>query len=199
MKKKFFIASLIIIPFISIFLIVVFRVKFYPTNEEIMDSLKGIEYYKADVEYVIKNSHGEYKEDTTIFFGSDMGMRIEFEGDRIKVYKDNSIKVTGDNKEYQVNSSFDYVYPLSFISYILENSVSEVYRGTEEWGDREYLEVVIKLSETNRHISYGKLYIDKKERKPIGIKIYDIDNNESIIIKYNNFTYLKKIDEKLFE
>lgn len=199
MKKRFFIASLIIIPFISIFLIVTFRAKLYPTNEEIINGLKGIKYYKADIEYIIKNSHGEYKEDATIFFGSDMGMRIEFEGNRAKVYKDDSIKVIKDEKQYQINSSFDYVYPLPFMSYILENNINEIYTGTEEWGDKEYLEVVIKLSDTNRHISYGKLYIDKEEREPIGIKIYDIEDNESIIIRYNNFTYLKNIDEKLFE
>ena len=52
MKKKIIIAVLLLIPFISILLVIVFRGVILPTNEEIIKSLKNIKYYEANVEYM---------------------------------------------------------------------------------------------------------------------------------------------------
>lgn len=199
MKKKVFLDVIIIIPFIAISLIICFRARYYPTNEEIIYDLRNAEGYTADVEYTIKNSRGDYREDVAIFYSKDFGMKIEFDENRTKIYKDESIIVRGTDDEYMIDGSFDYVYPLAFLNRSLENKISEVYRNSEEWGEREYLEIVLKLSVQNRHINYARLYVDKKEKTPIAMKIYDVDGKESITIKYKKFRYLNKIDEEVFK
>ena len=59
MKKKIIITLLLIIPFISIFLVVIFRGILSPDNEEIIRDLKNIKCYETKVEYIVKNSKGE--------------------------------------------------------------------------------------------------------------------------------------------
>lgn len=53
MKKKIIISLLLIIPFISIVLVIIFRAKFLPNNEDIIRELKNIKCYETKVEYII--------------------------------------------------------------------------------------------------------------------------------------------------
>ena len=68
MKKKIIITLLLIIPFISFFLVVIFRGILSPDNEEIIRDLKNIKCYETKVEYIVKNSRGEEREYSSILF-----------------------------------------------------------------------------------------------------------------------------------
>lgn len=73
MKKKIIITLLLIIPFISIFLVVIFRGMVSPNNEDIIRDLKNIKCYETKVEYIVKNSKGEEREDTFQYYSKDKG------------------------------------------------------------------------------------------------------------------------------
>lgn len=202
MKAKFKITKkwwlLMAVPFISIMLVIIFRHEYDPTNEEILESVKNSKAYSSQVDYTIKNSRGEYKEETNIYYGKELGMRIEFGQERVKIYKDGYISMNDNGDEYKVDGDLDKVYTLSFVSNLLTNEIKDIKEESEEWGDTKYLKVEISLPFKNNHMSSAKLYINKKDKCPIITKIYDINNDEKMTIVYKDFKYLDEIDKELF-
>jgi hypothetical protein len=93
---------LLLIPFISIIIVVIFRNSYFPTNDEIIEDVKNAENYTSKVEYQVKNARGEYREDTTIYYSKEQGMRIEFKEDRVKIYKSDSININDNGYEYEL-------------------------------------------------------------------------------------------------
>ena len=89
MKKKIIIALLLLIPFISIIFVILFRGVIMPSNEEIISSLKDINAYKCEVEYITKNSKGIEKEVTSQYYSKEKGVRVEYGDDLVKIYKHN--------------------------------------------------------------------------------------------------------------
>ncbi|MDD6794104.1 MAG: germination lipoprotein GerS-related protein [Clostridiaceae bacterium] len=196
LKKWLFL--LLLIPFISIILVIIFRNNYFPTNEEIIDKVKNTEAYTSNVQYIIKNSKGKYEENTKIYFSKKYGMRIEFENDRTKIYKEGSISMKDKGSEYETNGDIDQLYPLAFTSNLLSNSIQEIKEGAEEWGDAKYIEIKVDLPYKNIHMTSAKLYINKNDNTPIVAKIFDINGDERVTILYKDFEYMKKIDESLF-
>ena len=191
-ERKVLLLLLLLIPFISIIAIIGFRHNYAPTNEEIIEYIKKSKAYTSKAEYKIKNSKGEYKEDTNI------GMRIEFGQDRIKIYKDGYISMQDKGGKYELEKDFDSLYPLSFVSNLLCGDIEEINEGAEEWGDIQYLEIKVNLSNINDHMTSAKIYINKEDKTPIVTKIYDKDGKSRVDIVYKEFNYLKEIDKNLF-
>lgn len=190
---------LLVIPFISIIIVVIFRHSYLSTNDEIIEEVRNAENYTSKAEYKIKNSRGEYKENTTIYYSKEQGMRIEFEEDRVKIYNGESIKINDNGYEYELKGDFDQLYPLAFINNLLLNKIQYIEDGSEDWGEVQYIEIGIELPFKNNHMTYAKLFINKKDKVPIVAKVYDVNKEERVTIIYKDFEYLKKFDEDLFE
>lgn len=201
MKKKVLITLLLCIPFISIILVIMFRLTVVPTNEEVVSQLKEITCYKTNVEYITNNSRGEEKEETTQYYSEDKGARIDFGIDRIKFYKDGNIRVEDNisNKEYNVEADLDKLHSLAFMKNLLSYPIEEgsIKEGQEEWGEKKYIELTLELFLENDHLDKAKVFIDKKEKTPIGAIIYDKEGNDRLRIIYKNFEKLKEIDNDL--
>lgn len=201
MRKKILITLLLCIPFISIILAIIFRLTAMPTNEEIISELRGIKCYKTNVEYIVKNTRGEEREETIQYYSEDKGARIDFGEDRIKFYKDGNIKVKDNisNKEYTVDEELDVLHSLTFVKNLLSYPIIEgsIKEGQEEWGDRIYIELDLELFLENDHLYKAKVFIDKKEKAPIGAIVYDKEGNDRLRIIYKNFEKLKEIDNDL--
>lgn len=197
-KFKKWVFLLLLVPFISIIIVIIFRNSYFPTNDEIIEDVRNAENYTSKVEYQMKNSRGEYKENTTIYYSKKKGMRIDFEEDRFKIYKDESININDTGYEYELTGNFDVFYPLAFTNNLLLNEIQEIEEGTEEWGDEEYIGISIELPFKNNHMTSAKLYINKKDKVPIVAKVYDINKQERVTIIYKDFQYLKRFDEDLF-
>lgn len=189
---------LLLIPFVSIIIVIIFRHSYFPTNDEIIEEVKNADNYTSKVEYQIKNSMGEYKENTTIYYSKDQGMRIEFEENRVKIYNDGIINVNDNGYEYELEGDFDQFYPLAFTNNLLLNEIKDVEEGSEEWGEGQYIEINIELPFKNTHMTSAKLYINKEDKVPIVAKVYDINKKERVTIIYKEFEYLEEVDEKLF-
>ena len=56
MKKKILTLVLFLLPLVSILLVVIYRMTAEPSSDKVIDSLRNIEMYKSDVDYIIKNS-----------------------------------------------------------------------------------------------------------------------------------------------
>jgi len=197
-KFKKWVMLVLLIPFISIIIVIIFRHSYFPTNDEIIEEVKSAENYTSKVEYKIKNSRGEYKENTDIYYSKEHGMKIEFEENRVKYYNSGSINIKDSGYEYEFKGDFDQLYPLAFTSNLLSNKIQYIEEGSEEWGDGQFIEVSIELPFKNNHMAYAKLYINKKDKVPIVAKVYDINDEERLTIVYREFEYLKKYDENLF-
>ena len=202
MKKKIIITLLLIVPFISIFLVVIFRGVLSPNNEEIIRDLKNIKCYETKVEYIVKNSKGEEREDTVQYYSKDEGVRIEFDDGKVKLYKSDGLHVKDNSSadEYVIENDMDIIHSMAFMNKILSyplksNSIKE---GQEEWGDKIYIQVDTELFLNNEHFNSARIFINKKTKTPIGIIIYDKDGNDSVRIIYEDFKIVKEIDENLF-
>lgn len=202
MKKKIIITLLLVIPFISIFLVIIFRGILSPNNEEIIRDLKNIKCYETKVEYIVKNSKGEEREDTVQYYSKDEGVRIEFDDGKVKLYKSDGLHVKDNSSadEYVIENDMDILHSMAFMNKILSyplksNSIKE---GQEEWGDKIYIQVDTELFLNNEHFNSARIFINKKTKVPIGIIIYDKDGNDSVRIIYEDFKSVKDIDENLF-
>lgn len=201
MKKKLLLGLLVSIPIILIIFVILFRVTAEPTNEEIIESLKGINAYKAEVQFIINNSRDEETQDTIQYYKKDVGGRIDFGTDRTKIYKDGSILVKDNiaNKEYTMEDGMDDLYSLSFVNKLLSYPIDNegINEGQEEWGDTEYIVFTSELFLKNDSLNKIKIFIDKQEKTPIGAIIYDKENKDRVRIIYRNFEKLKELDEEL--
>lgn len=203
MKKKLLLILMVCIPFISIILVILFRATAEPTNEEIIKSLKEINSYSTGVEYIIKNTRGEEREETTQYYLKDIGGRIDFGEDRSKLYKDNKIIIKDgiSNKEYSMEDDMDEIHSLAFLNKLLSYPIDEsgIKEGQEEWGDTEYIEFTCEMFLKNDHLDKVRIFINKQEKTPIGAIIYDKDGKDRIRIIYRDFEKLKQLDSGLLE
>ena len=201
MKKKILIGLLLCILFISIVLVIIFRATATPTSEEIINELKEITCYKTNVEYISKNTRGEESEETVQYYSVDKGARIDFGQDRVKFYRDGKITVKDNisNKEFNVEDEFDVVHSLAFMKNLLSYPIIEgsIKEGQEEWGEKMFIELEVELFLKNDYLDKAKVFIDKKEKTPIGVIVYDKDGNIKLRIIYKNFEKLKEIDNDL--
>lgn len=202
MKKKILTILLVLLPLISIILVVVYRLTAEPSNIEVIDSLKNIQMYKADVEYIIKNSRGVERETTTHYYSTQYGRRIDFGEDRSKIYLDDKI-IVKDNiseKTYEVEEEVDVFHSIAFLDILLLSPITsnEIKVGKEEWGETEYIEIDCDLLLSNDHLDSVKIFIDKNSKTPIGAIVYDKESIEKVRIVYKNFEKLKEIEEGLF-
>ncbi|MDO5779055.1 MAG: germination lipoprotein GerS-related protein [Clostridium sp.] len=202
MKKKIIITLLLIIPFISIFLVVIFRGILSPSNEDIIRDLKNIKCYETKVEYIVKNSKGEERESTVQYYSKEEGVRVEFDDDKVKLYKSDGIHVRDNSStgEYVIESDMDILHSMAFMNKILSYPLKSdsIKEGQEEWGDKIYIQVDTELFLNNEHFDSARIFINKKTKTPIGIVIYDKDGNDSVRIIYEDFKIVKEVDDDLF-
>lgn len=203
MKKKLLLILLVSIPITLIALVIIFRMTAEPTNEEIIKSLKDINMYKTEVEFLIKNSRGEETQNAIQYYKKDIGGRIDFGQDRTKLYNNDTILVKDNisKKEYTIKDNMDYLYSMSFLSKLLSYPIDseEVQEGQEEWGDTEYITFSSELFLKNDNLDKVRIYIDKNNKIPLGAIIYDKNNNDRVRIIYRNFEKLKELDEGLLK
>ena len=202
MKKKIIITLLLIIPFISIFLVVIFRGILSPSNEDIIRDLKNIKCYETKVEYIVKNSKGEERESTVQYYSKEEGVRVEFDDDKVKLYKSDGIHVRDNSStgEYVIENDMDILHSMAFMNKILSYPLKSdsIKEGQEEWGDKIYIQVDTELFLSNEHFNSARIFINKKTKTPIGIIVYDKDGNDSVRIIYEDFKVVKEVDKNLF-
>lgn len=197
-KYIWIIFTLITIPIILIGVIIFFRHNYIPTNEEVIEKVKNTNSYSCNVEYIIKNSKNTYDENVKLIYDKNLGIRIEFDKDRVKIYKDGYISVTDNGDEYELEKNTDVVYPLACISNILDNDIESIQEGKEEWGDKVYIKLRVNLPFQNKHLSYAYIFMDKEEQIPVLTQIYDVNDEERLNIIYKDFKRLKEVDKSLF-
>ena len=178
-----------LIPIITIIIIIQFRRIVMPTNEEIIQYIKNVNSYSTKIEYTIRNSKGNYVEEVEAKYNKGNGMTVIFPDNKIKIYKDEFISINEKNLEYDLNSDSDLLFPLGFINKILEGNISNIDEKTEEWGDIKYLDIDIELDSKNNHMKKIKVYINKGDKTPILIKVFDKDNCEKVTIKFKDFNF----------
>ena len=188
LKKKLKIGSIIILPIFILGLIVFFRNEVSPTNEQIIDSIKNMEQYESIVEFTITNTRGSYVEKAKLHYSKNHDHIMEF-GDRlVKTYKKDSIIMKyKDGKEYNLEKDTDSFYVLAIINNLLNNPVTKIENESLEWGDLEYIKVSIDIISNNQHLDKAVFYVNKKEKVPMLIKIFDVNGKERVKIEYREF------------
>ncbi|GFP74001.1 germination lipoprotein GerS-related protein [Clostridium fungisolvens] len=203
MKKN---RLLLILLFIIIAAVSIFAAyqKFYNiTPEEILDEIKEIKSYTADVTYTSISSRGEVKYETTQCYDREQGTRVDFKEGRIYLYKQNKIYVkdTNTNRQYEVDKNSDEFYKLAFIDEIgkyivLDQEIKYYYKDIN--GVR-CLIVEFSILNNNQNMDKQVLIIDSESKVPKELLIYDKNGSERGRIEYSNFKKSNKLDKKLFD
>ena len=124
-----------------------------PTNEEVIKSLKDIKAYKTDIEFLIKNSRDEERENAIQYYKKEVGGKISFGEDRSKLYKDNMILVKDNvsSKEYIIEKAMNDVYSISFLNKLLSYPINNegLQEGQEAYSWTDY-QIFIILSSSDR-------------------------------------------------
>ena len=127
---------------------------------------------------------------------------MDFGEQLTKIYKSDGILVkdNSSNMEYTTDSDMDVMHSLAFVNKILSFPVitDSLTEGQEEWGDRLYIQMDLELFLDNEHLNTARIFIDKKEKTPIGIIIYDKSGKDALRIVYTDFKKVKDMDENLF-
>ena len=100
---------------------------------------------------------------------------------------------------YIYGQDMDIVHPLAFINNILAYPIKEgsISEGQEEWGDTIYIKADVELFLNNIYFNKATIFIDKKNRVPIGIVVYDRQDKCVLKIIYEKFEEVEKIDDTL--
>ncbi|MGL5648049.1 MAG: germination lipoprotein GerS-related protein [Clostridium sp.] len=187
-KRKIKFASIVILPIIIIGIIVGARGIIGMSNEELVDKIKNLKEYTSIVEFTIRNSRGEYLEKAKVHYSENHDPIIEF-GDRlVKTYKKDSIQMKyKDGKEYNLEKDTDSFYILSMLNELLKYPIISIEEEAAEWEDLKYVKVSVDIVSNNKHLDKAILYINKKEKIPMLIKVQDINGEERVRIQYRDF------------
>lgn len=196
MKKRKWLFLLLIIPLISIIIIIKFRYEYIPSSDEIIEEIKATKGYKAKVNYLFINQKSKYSENAVIYYSEDSCNKIQFENGIEEKYIDEDIEMKGEQKLYKINKELYDTYSLAFVEKIMKNKVLNISEDSEEWGEIEYINIEMLLKGNNENINKANLYIDKKNKVPIMIRVFDRNNKLRIVIKFEEFQYLDNIEKR---
>jgi outer membrane lipoprotein-sorting protein len=171
--------------------------------EEILNSLKEIRTYTANVNIILKNDKQVLKYECRQFFDKSLGYRLEVGSDRVQIHKDRKIFVDDkkNGSKYVLEDDFDKIYSLSFIGkYIgfLYTNKDIKYSSKDEEG-RSFQIIEVILPGDNRNLYKADLYIDKKSCAPEKIIVYDNKSNEKVLIEYSAFVPNEQVNSELFK
>ena len=201
MKKRILIGIAIAVPIITIMLVILMRLLVSPTNQEVIDNVKKMKCYKADVQYIFSNTRGDETENAKVYFDEKALGRIVFQTDRERIYKRDKVIVKDNiaNKEYSIDKELNDLYKMTFLRKLLEYPINQasIQEGQEEWGEKKYLYFEIDITDQGNNAKKAIVYIDKDEEVPIGVIVYNKENKVSLKIIYNEFEKMKKLDEDL--
>ena len=167
-----------------------------------MDHLRFIERYSTEVDYLVINPKGQYREKAMLFYSSKAGHRLELGEERVLLYKKEGITVQDlkNNKSYELKSDYDEFYRWAFIrefiTLIYTNEEVKIY--SQEKEGKNYLFIELYIPGGNKHIHKGILQVNKETKAPELLTIYDSDGELRAEITYLNFKFEKELDEKLF-
>ncbi|MCI5726229.1 MAG: hypothetical protein MR274_01625 [Clostridium sp.] len=196
MKKRKWLFLLLIIPLISIIIIIKFRYEYIPSSDEIIEEIKATKGYKAKVNYLFINQKSKYSENAVIYYSEDSCNKIQFENGIEEKYIDEDIEIKGEQKLYKIDKELYDTYSLAFVEKIMKNKVLNISEDSEEWGEIEYINIEMLLKGNNENINKANLYIDKKNKVPIMIRVFDRNNKLRIVIKFEEFQYLDNIEKR---
>ena len=175
-------------------------------SEQAFDYIKSLKNYISDVKITFKNDRGEGSFYLKQYSNVDSIYRMDLEGDRSYIYKDDKIHVKDikNTTEYSVDEKFDEVYKYCFLNeYIkLIYSMDEVIYFKESIYEGENEKVIygarVNIPTNNLNIKYAILYLDGEKHIPIKLEIFDSKNNERVLIEYITFEILQEIDNNVF-
>lgn len=173
------------------------------SSEDVINHLKSLRSYSADVNITIKNDRQELLYECKQFYDKIQGYRLEIGSDRVQVYKDNKIYVADkkNGAKYILEGDFDQTYSLSFIGkYIglLYTNETIKYSVKEMEGNR-YQVIELLIPGNNRNIHRAEMYINTKTYLPERVIVYDQKNTERILINYKELSANEEINKELFK
>ncbi|WP_010294753.1 germination lipoprotein GerS-related protein [Clostridium senegalense] len=193
---------LMIVAFFIIAITSVMFFKFKPQKplayEEIIENLKNINGYTANIKIDIKNAKQNLTYDGKQIYIREKGGQINLGENRCFTYDDKGIHVKDNNngEKYDLPDGFDEVLKGLFVNEFINliNTSNEVVIENKELNNKQYLTISLLLPGYNRNIYKGIMYIDIKDGLPREYHILDEKENIRLICTYNKFLKLKEIE-----
>lgn len=104
------------------------------------------------------------------------------------------------NQTWKIDNFQQSPEQLMFIGYFLRNYVTskESKFEIESFEGEDYLVMETKIPGGNYYFDHQKLWVDKKQKVPVKLYVYDEKNSVCFRVYYENFEYNPKLEDNLF-
>lgn len=202
MKKKIILIALSIFIIISGSFIFKYKNSKDRNPNDAIDCLKSLDSYTCDVDVHIKNSKQEIEKKCRQFYSKKYGNKLEIDGKRVLLYKENNITVRdlNNNNQYVLDKNFDDVFKLSFIEQYIgllytNHDIENSFKTIEK---RQYQLIELTIPGNNRNLNRAILYVNLENNNPEKIVVYDIKGKEILSFLYSKFIPNAEISKDVF-
>lgn len=200
MKKKILLILLLLILLIFGGL-AVYQLKFKSSIEDDIQKIRTIKCYSTDVNYVFKNSRGQFKEAGKQYYNDKYGMKLVL-GEKEQIYKDDKIVIkNGDNKKYEVDSSYDNFYRYTFINELNEFLIpsDNIKYSYDTFEGKKCIVIEFNSLNGNENMQKEVLLIDAKKLIPVQINILNGKGEDKVTVTFKNFNTSGTVQKELFD
>ncbi|WP_097027286.1 germination lipoprotein GerS-related protein [Clostridium peptidivorans] len=166
-----------------------------------LDYIKSLKSYTSDAHIILQNDKQNIEYDMKQYYKKNMGVRLELNSDRIYVCKGDKIYVNDIKSgfKYTLSGDFENIVKLSsvgeYIRLIYTNEEIKTY--FKDISGIKYQVLEIYLSNLNRNLDKGKLYINNETKLPEFVEVYDLNNKIKFKVLYKNFVANAEVNEEL--
>lgn len=198
MKKYLTLIICAIVVVSAIFGISLYKKVFTKTPEDMVNKFKTINCYECDISYEIFNKRNNKVEYASITSKGSKDVKIKFNDGRQMIYKEDEILLSNDltEEEYHLSKDFDRFYCLATIENIRQAILSngkDMKISYHEGNNLGFIDIAYNIYDNNKEINRAVISIDSKKAIPVEAKIYDDNDNITMVITYNNFVVNKRI------
>lgn len=170
-------------------------------TQKSLDYIKSLKSYTSDAHIILQNDKQNIEYDMKQYYKKNMGVRLELNSDRIYICKGDKIYVndTKSGFKYSLSGDFENIVKLSsvgeYIRLIYTNEEIKTY--FKDISGIKYQVLEIYLSNLNRNLDKGKLYINTETKLPEFVEVYDLNNKVKFKVLYKNFVANAEFNEEL--
>lgn len=176
--------------------------------EKIYDKYKDLKSYAANAEITVISNLTENTYKVRQYYRSPSSFKLEISSpDELKGsgYSFHSGKIILNSEFGKVSTMLDYIPEdrnYVFISDFFENyykSEEAFVETINDLGSGECIVLKNVLSDSNPQRYSQSLWVSDKDFSPIKLVTYDMDNNETLVVKFSEFIADFEVDDKIFE
>ncbi|MGL5617310.1 MAG: hypothetical protein ACRDD2_13985 [Sarcina sp.] len=165
-----------------------------PSLENIVEEIITVPKYSTEISYTCKNSRGDFTEEGTLEYSTEIGAKINlgyveqtFTDKNIKIHYFEDKEKNIEEKTYTVDRSYD-----EFYRYFMINELSKYLKLETTLYKLDEVDnniIILEFFTDSKNVNFHKVImkLDKKKKTALSLSIFDNKDKERVEVKYSNF------------